>query len=117
MFGNKKFVGRREAERFQNSFWGKFLARAKRNSLLYFGVPCFATMYLGLHFLTQFNSIRFEQTDRRKKEVSAEEALQSQGRKRKVNMQDEYYRLQHIDVDNWEQKRVRRLPGESDNKW
>jgi len=117
MFNNRKFVGKQEAERVKNSLWGKYLLRAKNNSLLYFGVPCFGIMYLALHLMTQFNSIRYEQHDKRATEVSQEDALKKHGNKRKVNVQEEFYRLQHLDVDNWEQKRVQRLPGESDNKW
>lgn len=67
--------------------------------------------------MTQFASVRYEQFDRRQTEVTQEQALQINGKKRKVDMREEFYRLQHMDLDNWEQKRVQRLPGESDNKW
>jgi len=34
--------------------------------------------------------------------------------KRKIDLQEEYYRLAAKDLDNWEQKRIKRLPGEHD---
>lgn len=117
MLGNKKFVSSAERQRIENSLWGKYLARMRKNSLLYFGVPFFAMMLVGTHFMTQFASIRYEQHDRREQEVSQEDALQLSAKKRKVDLREEYYRLQHMDLDNWEQKRVKRLPGESENKW
>lgn len=33
---------------------------------------------------------------------------------RKVDMKEEYYRLAAKDLDDWEQKRVKRLKGEHD---
>jgi len=34
--------------------------------------------------------------------------------RRKVDMKEEYYRLAAKDLDDWEQTRVKRLPGEND---
>lgn len=117
MFNSKKYVTREQQEKFDKSLWGKYMQRMRKNSFIYFGIPFFAMMLLGTHFMTQFASIRYEQHDRRLQEFSQDDALKLSGKKRKVDLKDEYYRLQHMDLDSWEQKRVQRLPGESDNKW
>jgi len=46
--------------------------------------------------------------------MTKEEALNVGGNKRKVDPKEEYYRLAAKDIDNWEQRRVERLPGEPD---
>lgn len=117
MFPSKKFVNSKETKRHDNSLYGRYLARMRKNSFIYFGIPFFAMMLLGTHFMTQFAAVRYEQHDRKQTEVTSEEALQMHTNKRKVDMREEFYRLQHMDLDNWEQKRVQRLPGESENKW
>lgn len=116
MFGSKRFIGRKEQERFNATFMGRYLQKMKSNSLLYFGVPFFAMMYIGLNIMTQFSELKYENIDRRQTDVSQSDALKKV-RKRTVNLNDEFYRLQHMDLDNWEQKRVPRLKGESENKW
>lgn len=116
MLGSKKFVNSREKARMDASFFGRYYARVRANSLIYVGIPFFATMFLGLQLMTQFASVRYEQSDRRKKEVSQADALKDT-RKRKVDLKEEFYRLQHMDLDSWDQKRVPRLKGEGDNKW
>lgn len=117
MFPSKKFVNSQESKRHDHSLYGRYLSRMRKNSFIYFGIPFFAMMLAGTYFMTQFASVRYEQFDRRQTEVTQEQALQINGKKRKVDMREEFYRLQHMDLDNWEQKRVQRLPGESDNKW
>lgn len=92
------------------------MERMKKNSLVYFGIPFFTMMLVGTYFAAQFSSIKFEESDRRVQELPSQKSLEGI-KKRKVDMKEEYYRLQHMDLDSWEQKRVERLPGESDNKW
>jgi cytochrome c oxidase assembly protein subunit 16 len=46
--------------------------------------------------------------------MTQEEALEVGGKRRKVDMKEEYYRLAAKDLDDWEQKRVERLKGEPD---
>lgn len=116
MLGSKRFIGSKEKERLNNSFWGRYTRRVRSNSLVYFGIPFFAMVFIGHTLMTQFAAVRYEQHDRRHTEVSQQEALQ-QVKKRKVDLREEFYRLQHMDLDSWEQKRVPRLKGEDSNKW
>jgi len=46
--------------------------------------------------------------------MSKEEELGIGKSGRKVDMKEEYYRLAAKDLDDWEQRRVKRLPGEHD---
>lgn len=71
-------------------------------------------MVAGSFFLTPAAAIRYEKHDRRVKQLSKEEELGIGKAGRKVDMAEEYYRLAAKDLDDWEQKRVKRLKGEPD---
>ncbi|KXX79245.1 Cytochrome c oxidase assembly protein cox16, mitochondrial, partial [Madurella mycetomatis] len=64
--------------------------------------------------LTPATAIRYERHDRKVRQMTREEELGVGKGGRKVDIREEYYRLAAKDLDNWEQKRVKRLPGESD---
>lgn len=92
-------------------------------------------MVAGSFFLTPATAIRYERHDRRVRQVSKEEELGIGKDRRKVDINEEYYRLAAKvwlssfweanenrnngrmctqDLDNWQNKRVKRLPGEHD---
>lgn len=93
-------------------------------------------MVAGSFFLTPATAIRYEKHDRRVRRLTKEEELGIGKTGRKVDMKEEYYvsilrsvlgvtekwrannvilqRLAAKDLDDWEQKRVKRLPGEPD---
>ena len=93
-------------------------------------------MVAGSFFLTPATALRYERHDRKVKQVSREEAMGLGKDRRKIDMREEYYvsaprynvwmaltgwtliffsqRLATKDIDDWEQKRVKRLPGEHD---
>ncbi|MCJ1365362.1 Cytochrome oxidase assembly [Acarospora aff. strigata] len=79
-----------------------------------FGLPFLATMVAGSFFLTPATALRYEKHDRKVRQMSKEEALGIGRERRKVDMAEEYYRLAAKDLDDWDQKRVKRLPGEHD---
>lgn len=93
----------------------------------------------GSFVLTPATAIRYERQDRKVRQLSREEELGVGKMGRKVDIREEYYvslprltrdkrrilvilavradkrqRLAAKDLDDWEQKRVKRLPGESD---
>ncbi|KAI1919313.1 Cytochrome oxidase assembly [Ophidiomyces ophidiicola] len=88
-------------------------------------------MVAGSFVLTPATAIRYERHDRRVQQVSQQEAL-SLGIKstddnpenlrlnprRRVlgDEKEEYYRLMAKDLDDWEQKRVKRWKGEPDGR-
>ncbi|EAQ89657.1 hypothetical protein CHGG_06276 [Chaetomium globosum CBS 148.51] len=87
-----------------------------RRPFLLFGLP-FLSVIVGASFvLTPATAIRYERHDRRVRTLTRDEELGvgRAGTGRKVDIREEYYRLSAKDNDNWEQKRVKRLKGESD---
>ncbi|KAH0558465.1 Cytochrome oxidase assembly [Trichoglossum hirsutum] len=71
-------------------------------------------MVAGSFFLAPATALRYERHDRRVQQMTKEEELGIGKDRRKVDMNEEYYRLSAKDIENWEQKRVQRLPGEHD---
>lgn len=110
VFGNKKFRSSKEA----NTIAARYRRALARHPFALFGLPFIATMVAGSFFLTPATAIRYEKHDRRVRRLSKEEELGIGKGGRKVDMKEEYYRLAAKDLDDWEQKRVKRLPGEHD---
>ncbi|PNS15893.1 Cytochrome c oxidase assembly protein COX16, mitochondrial [Sphaceloma murrayae] len=92
----------------------KMRAAVAKHPFLLFGLPFMATMVAGSFFLTPATALRYERHDNKVKQLSQEESLGIGANKRKVDLREEYYRLAAKDLDNWEQKRIKRLPGEPD---
>ena len=118
-FGSRSFMGAKEKADYEGSFVGKYQKLVKKNSFLYFGLPMMLSIALGSVLLTNFTALRYERRDEKVKEMSEDEALNMINNRRKVDINDEYYKLQGIleEHQDWEPKRVERLPGESENKW
>jgi len=110
VFPHRKFRSSAEA----NTFAAKYRAQLAKHPFILFGLPFIATMVAGSFFLTPATAIRYEKHDRRMRRLSKEEELGIGKDRRKVDMREEYYRLAAKDLDDWEQKRVKRLPGEHD---
>ncbi|KAM3514819.1 hypothetical protein MY11210_001543 [Beauveria gryllotalpidicola] len=110
-FQSKKFRSTGEA----SAMGAKYRAVMSRHPFLMFGLPFLAVMVAGSFVLTPATAIRYERHDRRVRQMTRDEELNVRRSARKVDMREEYYRLAGgKDLDNWEQKRVERLPGESD---
>ncbi|KAI5922288.1 cytochrome c oxidase assembly protein COX16-domain-containing protein [Camillea tinctor] len=110
VFQSKKFRGTTDA----NTFAAKYRALMAKHPFLLFGLPFMSLIIAGSFVLTPATAVRYEKHDRRVRQLTREEELGIGKSGRRVNMKDEYYRLAAKDLDNWEQKRVKRLPGESD---
>ncbi|MCJ1321692.1 Cytochrome oxidase assembly [Xylographa vitiligo] len=107
------------ARPFRGSSSAPTLAASYRTALakhpfLLFGLPFIATMVAGSFFLTPATAIRYEKHDRKVRQLSKEEELGLKGGGRRVDLNEEYYRLAAKDLDDWENKRVKRLKGEND---
>ncbi|EGZ76655.1 cytochrome c oxidase-assembly factor cox-16, mitochondrial [Neurospora tetrasperma FGSC 2509] len=109
-FQSKKFPSTANT----NTFAAKYRAMMKKHPFLLFGLPFMSVIVAGSFILTPAAAIRYEKYDRKVRQVSREEELGLGQRKRRVDIREEYYRLAAKDIDNWEQKRVERLKGESD---
>ncbi|KAK7962454.1 uncharacterized protein PG986_003279 [Apiospora aurea] len=136
VFPNKKFRGASET----NTFAAKYRALMAKRPFLLFGLPFMSIIVAGSFVLTPATAVRYEKHDRRVRQMTRDEELGVGKTGRKVNMKDEYYvsflplsatswsnvsggmltagaplqRLAAKDIDNWENKRVKRLPGEHD---
>ncbi|KAK9775201.1 putative Cytochrome c oxidase assembly protein COX16, mitochondrial [Seiridium cardinale] len=110
VFQNKKFRSAADA----GTFAAKYRTAMAKHPFLLFGLPFMSVIVAGSFVLTPAAAVRYEKHDRRVRQMTKEEALGVGKAGRKVNMKDEYYRLAAKDLDDWEQKRVKRLPGEND---
>ncbi|KAF2747395.1 cytochrome c oxidase-like protein-assembly factor cox16 [Sporormia fimetaria CBS 119925] len=97
-----------------NTLAARYRKALNKHPFLLFGLPFLTTIVAGSFMLTPATALRYERHDRKNQRVSQEEAMGLGQNRRKVNMRDEYYRLQAKDLENWEQRRVKRLPGEID---
>lgn len=113
----RKFRTKREQLLFENSFNGKYLKLIKKNPFLYFGIPFCSMVVLGSYWLTNFLGVKYEREDRRIQEISEEDLLKLKRNQRKFDIKEEYYRLQGLDEQDWEQVRIERLKDESENVW
>ena len=123
---------------------GERLASAYRRHLvqhpfLLFGLPFVTVMVAASFLLTPATALRYERHDRRHRQLTSQETMElglkggegGEGgltynpRRRKVmreegvganGMKEEYYRLMAKDLDDWEQKRVKRFKGEPDGR-
>lgn len=111
-FQSKPFIKSSAAN--ANSFAARYRGSLNKHPFLLFGLPFITTMVAGSFFLTPATALRYERHDRKVKQVSREEAMGLGKDRRKIDMREEYYRLATKDIDEWEQKRVKRLPGEHD---
>ncbi|PHH87227.1 hypothetical protein CDD83_9147 [Cordyceps sp. RAO-2017] len=109
-FQSKRFRAASEAARPG----ARYRALLARRPFLSFGLPFVAAVVAGSVVLTRATAVRYERHDRRVRQLTRDEELGVRRAGRRVDMRDEYYRLAGRDLDDWEQKRVERLPGESD---
>lgn len=109
-FPSKKYRSAREA----NTIAARYRSLLTKHPFALFGLPFIATMVAGSFFLTPATAIRYEKHDRRVRRLSKEEALGIGKDAAKVDMNEEYYKLAAKDLDDWDQKRVKRLKGEHD---
>ncbi|KAK3372010.1 cytochrome c oxidase assembly protein COX16-domain-containing protein [Podospora didyma] len=98
----------------KSTFGAQYRAVMAKRPFMLFGLPFLAVIIGGSFVLTPATAIRYERHDRKVRQLTKEEELSVGKNKRKVDMKEEYYRLAAKDIDNWEQKRVTRLKGESD---
>lgn len=136
VFPKKKYVSATES----NTIAARYRAGLAKRPFLLFGLPFMAIIVAGSFVLTPATAIRYERHDRKVRQMTKEEELGVGKTGRKVDIKDEYYvspvpvaedrrvwiilpfadddlasqRLAAKDLDDWEQKRVKRLPGESD---
>ncbi|KAI0397668.1 cytochrome c oxidase assembly protein COX16-domain-containing protein [Xylariaceae sp. FL0594] len=110
VFQSKKFRGAADA----GSFAVRYRAMMAKHPFLLFGLPFVSVIVAGSFILTPATAVRYERHDRKVRQLTRDEELGMGQNRRKVDLKDEYYRLAAKDLDDWEQRRVKRLPGETD---
>ncbi|KAI4155683.1 MAG: hypothetical protein LQ341_000150 [Variospora aurantia] len=102
----------------QDRLGAAYRSRMHRHPFLLFGLPFILTMVAGSFFLTPATALRYERHDRKVKQLSKTEELGLKSKDGKAgrgwDINEEYYRLAAKDLDDWENKRVKRLKGEHD---
>jgi len=71
----------------------RYRASLQKHPFLLFGLPFIATMVAGSFFLTPATAVRYEKHDRKVRQMSKEEELGIKSGARKVDLNEEYYRL------------------------
>ncbi|EEH19650.1 cytochrome c oxidase assembly protein COX16, mitochondrial [Paracoccidioides brasiliensis Pb03] len=110
----------------------KYRANLSKHPFLLFGLPFISVIIAGSFVLTPATAMRYERFDRKVQQVSQEEAMglglkgpegddgvqiKRNPRRRILGSEkEEYYKLMAKDLDNWEQKRVKRFKGEPDGR-
>ncbi|KAI8060083.1 cytochrome c oxidase assembly protein COX16-domain-containing protein [Gongronella butleri] len=89
--------------------------KVKRHPFVLFGLPFIGIIVGASVGLSQLTQTKFDHRDMRHKKVEKEEALGIDKSKRKLSIQEEYWRLQSKTEDDWEQVRIER-PANVDNK-
>lgn len=113
--GTKKFRSKKEQAAFDASLAGRYVKGLRTHSFLLFGLPFLTFMGLASYWFSSFTAVRYERRDRKVQELSEEEILKVNTKKRNVDIKEEYYRLQGLGEQDWEPKRVPRMKGESEN--
>ncbi|KAL2158395.1 hypothetical protein VTH06DRAFT_4443 [Thermothelomyces fergusii] len=110
VFQSRKYRSAAES----NTLGARYRAMMAKRPFLLFGLPFMTVIVAASFALTPATAIRYERYDRKVRQMTREEELGIGKSGRKVDIREEYYRLAAKDLDNWEQKRVKRLKGESD---
>ncbi|KAF2457855.1 cytochrome c oxidase assembly protein COX16-domain-containing protein [Lineolata rhizophorae] len=97
-----------------NTAGAAYRRQLPRHPFLLFGLPFVLTIVAGSFILTPATAVRYEHYDNKVRQVTQEEAMGLGKNRRKVDIREEYFRLADQNLDEWEQKRVERLPGEPD---
>lgn len=114
-FDSKPFRTKAQQLAYEKSLTGRYQMAMKRNPFAYFGLPFLVLMGVGSVALSNFTAVRYEKHDAKVQEVGQEENLKIAKNRRKVDVKEEFYRLQHMAEEDWEPVRVPRMKGESEN--
>jgi cytochrome c oxidase assembly protein subunit 16 len=78
---------------YRSTIAARYRAALNHHPFLLFGLPFILTILAGSYFLTPATAVRYERHDRRVRQLSKEEALGIGKDRRKVDINEEYYRL------------------------
>lgn len=78
---------------YQYTFAARYRSALSRHPFALFGLPFLVTMLAGSFFLTPATALRYERHDRRVSQLSKEDELGLGKDRRRVDINEEYYRL------------------------
>ncbi|KAG0229559.1 Cytochrome oxidase assembly [Actinomortierella wolfii] len=84
----------------------KFSQAIKKRPVLFFGLPFVGVIVVGSFALAELTATKYNMHDNKTKAVSKEENLKLSKSRRRLDLQEEYWRLQAKDDEDWEIKRV-----------
>ncbi|ODV60681.1 Cox16p [Ascoidea rubescens DSM 1968] len=116
-FGAKTFRSKSQQLKHEKSFIGKYQSQLKKRPFIFLGLPFFGLVLYGNYILEDLLKVKFERADRRAQEFSEHDLEKLTKQRRKVDIKEEYYKLQGLGEQDWEPVRVKRFKGESENVW
>lgn len=97
------------------TFSKRLSAYLRRSKFLRFGLPMIVFTVLGSFGLAEFTSVKIKRRDEKNRMLTAEETLSFQKKKRQVDVEEEFMKLQEeLDIEQW-RTREDRDPGRSDH--
>lgn len=78
---------------YQYTIGARYRSALSRHPFALFGLPFLVTMLAGSFFLTPATALRYERHDRKVSQLSKEEELGLGKDRRRVDINEEYYRL------------------------
>lgn len=113
-FESKRFIGSKEA----HEFGARYRRAMAKYPFLLFGLPFMAIIVGASFVITPATAIRYEKHDRKVRQMDQKEEKEVFVNKRKFDIREEYFRMmsKKKSLDDWEPKRVERLPGEPDGR-
>ncbi|KZO99423.1 hypothetical protein CALVIDRAFT_510956 [Calocera viscosa TUFC12733] len=87
----------------------------QKQPFLLFGLPFMTLMVIASFGLQTLTQTRYDYQNHKGKAVTKEEQLHMDKNRKKVDIREEYFRLQagesHVDLENWENVRIARPEG------
>ena len=116
-FGTKTFRSKKQQIKFENTFVGMYQKNVKKRPFIFLGLPFFGLVLFGNYILEDLLRAKFERADRKNQEFDEKDMEKLNKKRRKVDIKEEYYKLQGMAESDWEPVRVKRFDGESENVW
>ncbi|KAJ9120624.1 hypothetical protein QFC22_002553 [Naganishia vaughanmartiniae] len=90
--------------------------KLQRRPFIYFGLPFIGLVVFSSYALEKFTTTRYDYQDTKVRSVSKEEELKMDKNRKRVDLKEEYYRLQGLNAeknveDDWQNVRVPRPRG------
>ncbi|KAI8871724.1 cytochrome c oxidase-assembly factor cox-16, mitochondrial [Ramicandelaber brevisporus] len=89
-----------------------WVQQVRKRPFIFFGLPFIGVIVVGSFMLQSLTNTRYELRAQKVQALSKEDELKISKTKRKLSLQEEYFRLMAHQDENYEMVRVPRPPGE-----